>query len=234
MSIKTFKRQQGIVANTNLESISSRQFFFQADPSVMEAINSTEAQDFFSGGDFFEFDPTHLLKFLPDEEAEIVYLIYIKNKNQIDVGSILDLTQPTISSKYNRALLKLRYLSLIHSINLRQLLSRLPGISPDELEILYNLFFTANQEFTAKKFFIVQSRVRYIFKKYMELILELEIDEPLKYANLVGIFYFLRRFMRLRIHTGKRRNGRGRFTGDTGPSQYDIQNTVEVPEEVQD
>ena len=52
------------------------------------------------------------------------------------------------------------------------------------------------------------------------MVLELEVDEPLKYANLVGLFHFLQRFMRLRVYTTKERvrYERRPDTGDTRPA----------------
>lgn len=229
MSIKSLKRSQGIVASTNLEKALGRQLFFQADPTLIEAVTTSEAQEFFAGGDFFYFDIKPLLKYLPRIEAEIVYLLYFLKKNQDDVGKILNLSQPTISAKYHRALLKLRYLSLLHFIDLDTLLGDIPGITPEEIDILHDLFYFLNQEAVAHRYSVLQTRVRYVFGKALSAVLSAEQESPLYFFNHVGVFLFAQRFMRLRIRADKRidsydqprhRNSR--------PSPHDLEDTRKV------
>ena len=69
------------------------------------------------GGNFFDFDPLPLLPYLPPLEAELFWLLHVKNKNQKDCAKLLGLSQPTCSYRWRRALSKIAYLMLVTAIS---------------------------------------------------------------------------------------------------------------------
>ena len=72
----------GIVSTSNLKTAYTREIFFPVDPMTLDYLDYDEVKELFPTGHHLEFDPLPLLVYIPELEAEIFWLLYVRDKNQ--------------------------------------------------------------------------------------------------------------------------------------------------------
>jgi len=199
MSTKRIAATQGIVASENLGTVYQREIFFQVDPADLDWMDHTELADLFPSGMYLDFDPEEFLQYLPPLEAEIFWLAYSRKKNQKDIAKLLELSQPTVSYRYRRTLVKLSYLMILITIDPRPLINQIPFLKERERNILFDLLFYTNQEMVGKKYGIRQSSVKWIFVKTKRRLGAMERKEPEKWANHLGLLLLLEKNLNIRV-----------------------------------
>jgi hypothetical protein len=190
---------QGIVAGDRLDTVYQREIFFPVDPATLDYIDYQEHLEGQISTLYLEFDPTPLLKYLPELEAEIFWLHYEKKKHQKDIAKLLDLSQPTVSYRYRRTITKLRYLMTIRDVPLKEMLTELDFLRPNEQEILYDLFYYLNQELVGAKHDVRQSTVKWVFNKTKRTLERFEPEEPERWQKHLGMLYLLENCFAIRI-----------------------------------
>lgn len=196
---KAHSAAQGIVATDNLGTAYQRMIFFQVDPATLDYMDAQELRDALPRGNYVEFDPEPFLKYLPELEAEIFWLLHVKKKNQKDVAQLLKLSQPTVSYRYRRTLDKLSYLMTLTSIPIKEMIGELTFLKDQEKDILIDLFFYVNQELVGKKHGIRQSSVKWIFVKCKKNLEKMERVDPEKWFHHLGCLLLLERNLGMRI-----------------------------------
>jgi len=162
-------------------------------------LDETGVDGMYSSPFMVGLDVEKYLPLLPELEAEVVYLLFVKKKSQKDVAKLLETSQPTVSYRYRRAVDKLSYLMLVSSVDLNGIVDAIPQIRDKEKEILKALFFTANQELVGTRFGVRQSSVKWVFMKSKRYISELELKEPGTWSNHYGLLLLLEKNLRKRI-----------------------------------
>lgn len=196
---KRHAASQGIVASDNLNTIFQREIFFAVDPATLDWLDYQEIQDQQPSTFYVELDISEFLHYLPELEAEIFWLISIKKKHQKDIAKLLDLSQPTVSYRYRRVLVKLRYLMTLRTVPLRKLIGELSFLSERDKNVLYDLFFFLNQEKVGEKHDVRQSSVKWVFVKTLGKLIALEKEDPEKWFNHLGLLYLLDNNFNIRI-----------------------------------
>lgn len=189
---KQHAASQGIVASDSLDTVYQREIFFAVDPATLDYLDADDVKEDWALPSFYlhlDFHP--LMKFLPELEAEIFWLIYERKKHQKDIAKLLGLSQPTVSYRYRRTITKLRYLMTIADIPLKELLQDLTFLKEKEQEILYDLFYYLNQEMVGQKHQARQSTVKWIFTKTKRRLEELEQQEPERWHKHLGLMILL-------------------------------------------
>lgn len=198
--LKRFAASQGLVAHDSLNTLFKREIFFPTDPAVLQQMNIKDEREKGGKRTFpVSFDPSELLKLLPDEEAEIFWLLNHKSKSQKDVAVILKMTQPTVSYRYRRTLVKISYLSFIRMMNVDKVVNSMDFLSEREKLILVDLFYTVNQEFTGRKFELRQSSVKWVLVKAKRRLLEREKEDPEAYFSQLSAVLFLEKNLAVRV-----------------------------------
>lgn len=196
---KKHAASQGIVASERLDTVFQREIFFPVDPATLDWMDAEEVANLHPSTFYVEFDVAEFLEFLPELEAEIFWLIASKRKHQKDIAALLGLSQPTVSYRYRRVLVKLRYLMTIQSIPLKKLLKDLDFLKDYEKDVLYDLFYFLNQEKVGEKHEVRQSSVKWVFIKTLRKLEELEAGDPQRWFNHLGVFYLLDNNFQIRI-----------------------------------
>jgi len=191
--------EQGITASANLATIYQREIFFQVDPASLDYLPDDHLYDKFPSGFYLDLDVKSLLGYLPDLEAEIFFLVYVKKKNQKDVGRLLNLSQPTVSYRFRRVFYKMSYLLTLLTIDVRAIIDDLGFLKDYEKDVLFDLFFYTNQERVGKKHGVRQSSVKWIFVKTKRRLTELERADCERWFNHLGLFILLEKNMGMRI-----------------------------------
>lgn len=199
MSNKNHASSQGLVATANLATVYQREIFFQVDPATLDYMDWSELQEMQPSGTHVDLRPEIFLSYLPDLEAEIFFLVFLKKKNQKDIAQLLGLSQPTISYRYRRVLTKLNYLMTLTALNVRGMIDKLLFLKERERDILQDLFFYCNQEMVGKRHGCRQSSVKWIFVKTMRRIQDMERKDPETWSNHYGLLLLLERHLGTRI-----------------------------------
>lgn len=200
MARKQHAAKQGIVASDNLDTVFQREIFFAVDPSTLDFLDAEEVKEDWALPSFFlDLDFRPLMKYLPELEAEIFWLIYEKKKHQKDIAKLLGLSQPTISYRYRRTITKLRYLMTIVDLPLRDMLRDMTFLKTHEQDILFDLFFFLNQELVGQKHNVRQSTVKWIFTKTKKQLEALEQKEPERWYKHLGMMILLDQFFLIRV-----------------------------------
>lgn len=189
----------GVVAQRNLGTVFQREIFFAVDPMTLDYLDHSDVAEEFPSGFFVDLDPKKYLHLLPELEQEIFFLIYEKQKNQKDIAKLLDLSQPTVSYRYRRALEKLRYLITLEAINLTAEIERFEFLKEYEKTILKELFYSTNQELVGRKYNARQSTVKWIFVKTKRRIGTRELANPEEWHTAYGLLLLLEKFLNSRV-----------------------------------
>jgi len=190
---------QGIVASENLDTVYQREIFFPVDPATLDYLDAQDIADAHPSGFYLDMEVKPLMKFLPELEAEIFWLIYEKKKHQKDIAVLLGISQPTVSYRYRRTIIKLRYLMTIADIPLRAVLGELYFLKEKEKDILFDLFYWLNQEMVGKKHDVRQSTVKWIFTKTKNKLADLEPKDPDKWYKQLGLILLLDHNFNIRV-----------------------------------
>jgi DNA-directed RNA polymerase specialized sigma subunit len=190
---------QGIVASENLDTIYQREIFFPVDPSTLDWIDADDLANAHPSGSYLELQLEGLVKYLPEIEAEIFWLIYEKKKHQKDVAKLLGLSQPTVSYRFRRVLTKLSYLMTISEMPIRKTLADLTFLKEHEQDILHDLFFYLNQELVGQKHHVRQSTVKWVFTKTRKQLARLERVDPERWFKQTVLLILLDQFFNIRV-----------------------------------
>lgn len=196
---KKHSANQGIVASENLDTVYQREIFFAVDPATLDWIDHEDLKAQQPSSFYVEIDTTEFLKYLPDIEAEIFWLITVKKKHQKDIAKLLGLSQPTVSYRYRRVITKLRYLMTLKAIPLKKLIGELEFLSERDKDVLYDLFYLLNQEKVGEKHNVRQSSVKWVFMKTLKKLEELEKADPDRWFNHLGLLLLLDNNFQIRI-----------------------------------
>lgn len=165
-------------------------------------ISTEQYRDMWEGGTAPPDLGANLLKYLPmlpKVEAEIFWLMVAKRKNQKDAARLLGMSESTVGYRCRRALDKLLYLATVSSVDVRKLLGEIGFMKEKEREVLADLFYTANQDLTGRRFNIRQSSVKWILMKTKRRVEALEVNDE-SWSNRLGILLLLERNLGVRIH----------------------------------
>jgi len=169
---------------------------------LVEDLVSSESQDFWkelSAVEAEQPDLSKVLPLLPEIEAEMFWLGFEKHKNQKEIAQLLDLPQSTVSYRYRRAIQKIYYLMLLTAVDVKAMVDQYTFLREGEKEILVSLFYTTNQDLTARKFNRRQSSVKWIMLKTLRRVERLEQEEPERWFNHYGLMQFLVKNLGVRV-----------------------------------
>lgn len=195
--MSSYNRSQGVLGSPKGEV--TRQVFFPLTPEILAMLDENGTQGMYSSAFMVGLGVEKYLPLLPELEAEVLFMLYVKKKSQKDVAKLLTTSQPTVSYRYRRAIDKLSYLMIISSLDLDSVISTIPQIKDKEKAILKDLFFTANQELVGSRFGVRQSSVKWIFVKSKRYIEQLELKEPEKWQRHYSLLLLLEKNLRKRI-----------------------------------
>lgn len=192
-------RKQGVVATDSIATIPTREIFFAVDPMVLDVLNLADIQEMLPSGTHVELHLDQFMQYLPELEQEIFYLVFARQKGQKDIAKLLDLSQPTISYRYRRVLVKLSYLMILLMVDVKGLLDDLGFLKETERAILFDLLFYTNQELVGKKHSVRQSSVKWIFLKTKRRLRLMEMEAPERWSKHYGLMVLLERHLNSRI-----------------------------------
>lgn len=200
--IRSRKKQassQGVVASDSLNTTFQREIFFQVDPADLDYLDGDEISQLFPSGFHVDMKTEQFLQYLPELEQEIFYLLYDKDKHQKDVAKLLGLSQPTVSYRYRRVLMKLAYIMILMAVDPDNLLKELEFLTDRDRDVIRDLLFYTNQEKVGQKHDMRQSSVKWIFMKAKRQLEDLERQDPDKWQKYYGIFVLLERNLGARV-----------------------------------
>lgn len=164
-------------------------------------ISTDQYQEMWDGGSAppdLGADLHRYLPMLPDLEAEICWLMVEKRKSQKDIAVLLGVTPATVGYRCRRAMDKLMYLMVVSSVDVKEMLKQIPFMKEKEREVVADLFYTAHQDLTGRKFGMRQSSVKWIFVKTKRRLEALERTDE-KWTNYVGLMFLLERNLRVKV-----------------------------------
>lgn len=192
-----FTRQQGVLKSPRGEV--TRQVFFPLTQEALDMLDERGTDGMYSSSFVVDLEVEKYLPMLPELEAEIVFMLFVKRKNQKDVAKLLGTSQPTISYRFRRAIDKMSYLMTLQSIDLKSIINEIPQIKDKEKAILIDLFYLANQELVGENHGVRQSSVKWIFTKSKRYVDQLERKDPEKWGRQFGLLLLLEKNLRKRI-----------------------------------
>lgn len=146
-----------------------------------ELLNSLEADQLSTDDvsdtfleDGYEAQVEPLLDRIPDREADLIYLYYIKKKRQADIAAIFEVTQAAISYRLDRGLQRIKFLLDIPQVGEDDLRRDLPDVFPQQIDvnILVGMWKTTCQSEVASLLGLTQGRVRHRFFKAVKVLEE--------------------------------------------------------------
>lgn len=191
---------RGVIVADALES-TGRQVFIRIDPAVLETFDARTLQEALPSPVHIEFDPLEYLKFLPQLEAEIFWMLWHCGKTQKDVADLVRLSQPTVSYRYRRATSKIAYLVTLTALDVRAMVDSLEFLRQDERDVLHDLLYYANQQAVGNIHGIAQSSVKWIALKTRATLERLERNDPERYFNQLGLIYYLFQNLGIRVRS---------------------------------
>lgn len=130
----------------------------------------TEIESLFSSDDY-ETRIMPLLDRIPDREADLIFLYYVRKKRQADIATIFNVTQAAISYRLDRGIQRIKFLLSIPAVteeDMRQDLAQI--FEPIDIDILVGMWQTTCQSEVASKLKLTQGRVRHRFFKAVEVL----------------------------------------------------------------
>jgi DNA-directed RNA polymerase specialized sigma24 family protein len=115
-----------------------------------------------------------LLDRIPQKEADLIRLYFLKDKRQADIASIFQITQAAVSYRLNRGLHRLQFLLSIPQITEEELQQDLPDVFPQQIDIdiLIGMWDTTCQSEVAERLQLTQGRVRHRFFRAVDTLKE--------------------------------------------------------------
>lgn len=105
-----------------------------------------------------------LLDRIPQREADLIYLYFIKKKRQADIAAIFEVTQAAISYRLDRGLKRIKFLLSIPQISTEEIRRDLTSSFQDiDIDILVGMWETTCQSEVATRLNLTQGRVRHRF-----------------------------------------------------------------------
>jgi Sigma-70, region 4 len=137
----------------------------------------------------FETQVRPLLDRIPDREADLIELYYIRKKRQADIAEIFDVTQAAISYRLDRGLQRIKFLLSIPQVTEDEMRNILPYVplKPIDVEILIGMWKTTCQSEVATQLGLTQGRVRHRFFGVVKL-LERKASEDGNFEPLFKVF----------------------------------------------
>jgi DNA-directed RNA polymerase specialized sigma24 family protein len=140
------------------------------DDEVAPDEPDAELAALFSSGDY-ETRILPLLDRIPDREADLIYLYYVRKKRQADIATIFDVTQAAISYRLDRGIQRIKFLLSIPTVTEDELREDLAIIFDTiDVDILVGMWQTTCQSEVATKLQLTQGRVRHRFFKAVEVL----------------------------------------------------------------
>lgn len=141
----------------------------QLDEDIPEEPDAEMAALFSS--DDYEVRILPLLDRIPDREADLIYLYYVRKKRQADIATIFDVTQAAISYRLDRGIQRIKFLLSIPTVTEDELREDLALIfDAIDVDILVGMWQTTCQSEVATKLQLTQGRVRHRFFKAVEVL----------------------------------------------------------------
>lgn len=121
-----------------------------------------------------------LLERLPEREADLIYLYYVRKKRQADIAEIFNVTQAAISYRLDRGLQRIKFLLSIPQITEDEIRKDLGVLCTRgkqtfktiDVDILVGMWETTCQSEVASKLGLTQGRVRHRFFKAVKVLEE--------------------------------------------------------------
>lgn len=164
------------------------------DPATLEGV-ADDASPW--SGDCI--DPLEFADYLPDLEAEVLWLLVEKRKPQADAARLLGLAQATISYHLRRALKKSRYLAALSALDVAALVDDLDFLTATQRRILRDFAFELNQVRVGARYGVGQSSVRWALVKSIRNLEERERGEPGRWLSHLALLRLVDRHRTLRI-----------------------------------
>lgn len=136
---------------------------------------------------------------LPELEAEILYLMVDCGKIQKDVAELLQISQPSVSYRYRRALEKIGYLACLKLIDLDKFVDEVPKLRDKERQTLKQFCLVLNQEAVAYDQKIRQSSVKWIISKSIRYLTEAFVLNQGKWYPWFIFIKLVEKNMRVRV-----------------------------------
>jgi hypothetical protein len=102
---------------------------------------------------------------LPEREADLIEMYYLKHKRQADIAALFGVSQAAISYSIGRAIHRVKFLLSVPDLTVEDLRRDLPHVpfKPIDVEILVGMWETTCQSAVALKLDLTQGRVRHRF-----------------------------------------------------------------------
>ena len=157
----------GYVIPIDPSELSNRFASPDSEPEVEEDEDDDEDGFVASAEDVARIEP--LLNRIPQREADLIYLYYIKKKRQADIAEIFQVTQAAISYRLDRGLQRIKFLLSIPQATEDELREDLAEIfEAIDVNILVGMWQTTCQSEVANRLGLTQGRVRHRFFKSVE------------------------------------------------------------------
>jgi hypothetical protein len=119
-----------------------------------------------------------IFRFLNDKDLDILYLIFVSRKRQVDVQVILNRTQPSLVYDIKRIRRRLQFIHYLNSafdifLNFIEREQGEEHFTPNEIEILTLMFYTSSFTLTGQVLGISQVKVRHSYTKSLRRMEEL-------------------------------------------------------------
>ncbi len=119
-----------------------------------------------------------LLDRIPQREADLIYLYFIKRKRQADIAAIFEVTQAAISYRLDRGIKRIKFLLSIPQISTDEIRRDLTGaFQPIDIDILVGMWETTCQSEVATRLNLTQGRVRHRFFRAVKSLEALAVRE---------------------------------------------------------
>jgi hypothetical protein len=120
----------------------------------------------------FETQVRPLLDRIPDREADLIELYYIRKKRQADIAEIFGVTQAAISYRLDRGLQRIKFLLSMPQVTEEDIRNTLPNVplKPIDVEILVGMWKTTCQTKVAAQLGLTQGLVRHRFFEALKVL----------------------------------------------------------------
>ena len=127
------------------------------------------------------------LEFLPEKEADYIRLYYFRDKKQVDIAKIFDVTQAAVSYRIKRGKERLKFLLDMPDMDKSEVYDLLIEIfeSPRNAKIFREMYETSCQTEVANRLGLGQGCVRHRFLKNLRYLGDILIE---KYQNWISKF----------------------------------------------
>lgn len=117
-----------------------------------------------------------LLDRIPQREADLIYLYFIKRKRQADIAAIFEVTQAAISYRLDRGIKRIKFLLSIPQISTEEIRRDLSdAFQAIDIDILVGMWETTCQSEVATRLNLTQGRVRHRFFRAVKALEEMAL-----------------------------------------------------------